>query len=311
MEHKLWLKALYLYEAGRYQESVTILDDLINQKPSYSGYRYYLRSLAHLRLGALERAKEDLAIGAGNTWEHSGIYSVSLGELALTEGQTEDAIANFQFAEASLWGIFNPLRWQAQKQLADLQAAPLDVAARPYHLIATPLPALEPRPTARPLPTGNSGLSYPYNVKQAIQVDLSTGLGAFTLPPENQYLLTAYSWPLFHFQPVEPIPVKEVKSLVIHLIPADNESGDPPPEIQLWVPGENRANQLFSPSWGPNAIEQPAIYLLPDGDMYFYLVSGTRGQAQELDHHAGCRNSGRPDSNLWARIAKQASKQPS
>lgn len=276
MEHKLWLKAVYLYEAGRFQESLAILDDLINQKPGYYGYRYYLRSLVYYQLGETDLATEDFSIGAGSTWEHTGLYSLVLGELALADGNTEDAIYNFQTAEASLSNMLNPLRWHAQNALKELGTDPLSLTSS-VNLIATPISPVESRPTARPLPTESSNslnISYPYNVKHAIHVDLSTGLGAFTLPPEDQYLLSAYGWPLFHFQPVEPIQFKDVKSFVIHLIPAENETGNPPSQIQLWVPGENRVQQLFSPEWGDNAIEQPSIYPLPDGDIYFYVVNG-------------------------------------
>ena len=101
------LKAGYLYQAGRNNEALKILNDLIEKHPSYGGNRYYQRAVIYLDKGDRKKAEEDLVMGAGNTWFHAGLYSYVLGEMALADGKTEEAISQFQNAEATLGGNDN------------------------------------------------------------------------------------------------------------------------------------------------------------------------------------------------------------
>jgi tetratricopeptide (TPR) repeat protein len=70
MDLKNELRVTYLYLAGRRDESLQILNTMIEQKPSYDGERYYLRALIYLDMGEREKAEEDLMVGNGSGgWE--------------------------------------------------------------------------------------------------------------------------------------------------------------------------------------------------------------------------------------------------
>ena len=86
-----------------------ILDTLIEQKPGYSGWRYYLRALIDYEIGDIDKTEQDLATGAGNTWGHLGLYAYVQGKLALDRGDNKEGILLLQEAEASLDVNFNPL----------------------------------------------------------------------------------------------------------------------------------------------------------------------------------------------------------
>ena len=273
MEWKYELKARYLYQAGRGDEALQLLNQLIEQKPSYDGWRYYLRALVYQEMGEREKAEEDLMMGAGNTWGRVGLYSYVQGKVALEDGNVEEGIAMLQQAEATLDILFTPLRKRIQAELEQLGAKPLEITPS-VMLDATSIPTMQARPTARPLQTPvlldtppvtitpTPGISLPYNVDEAIIVDLATGTGKLSLLPGD--------YPLLRFQPAELIPVKQVKSLVVHLIPTSGETTNPYIQIYFWVP-RGGGWQYIAPTWGDNSIDRPKDYVLPDGDIFLAI----------------------------------------
>jgi hypothetical protein len=74
-------------------------------------------------------------------------------------------------------------------------------------------------------------------------------------------------YPLLRFQSAEPIPVKQVKSLVVHVIPAGNETTKPDIQIYFWVP-RGGGWRYIAPMWGDNPIELPQYHVLPEGDIF-------------------------------------------
>ena len=273
MEWKYELKARYLYQAGRNNETLQLLNELITQKPSYDGWRYYLRSLIYQEMGEREKAEQDLMIGTGNTWSRVGLFSYVQGKMALEDGNTEEGIALLQEAEATLDYLFIPLQKRIQAELEQLGAQPLEITPS-VMLDATPMLTIQARPTARPLETlialdtrlvtltPTPGISLPYNVEDAIIVDLATGTRKLTLLPND--------YPLLRFQPAEPISVKQVKSLVVHLIPSSNETTDPDIQIYFFVP-RGGGWRYIEPTWGENPIDQARDYVLPEGDIFLAI----------------------------------------
>jgi len=273
MEWKYELKARYLYQAGRSDEALQLLNKLIEQKPSYDGWRYYLRSLIYQEMGEREKAEQDLIMGAGNTWSRVGLFSYVQAKMALEDGNVEEGVAMLQQAEATLDYLLAPLQKRIQAELQQLGAQPLEI--RPSVMLdATPIPTIQARPTARSLQTPATlgkplatltptpGISLPFDVENAIIVDLATGMGKLTLLPND--------YPLLRFQPAEPIPVKQVKSLVVHLIPALQESTNPDIQIYFWVP-RGGGVRYIAPVWGDNPIDQAEDYLLPEGDIFLSI----------------------------------------
>ena len=271
MEWKYELKARYLYQAGRSDEALQLLNKLLEEKPSYDGWRYYLRALIYQEMGKRGKAEEDLMMGAGNTWEHAGLYAYVQGEMALEDGNVEEGIALLQEAESTLDYLFIPLQKRIQTKLDELGAKPLKLTPS-VMLNVTSIPTIEARPTARPLQTPTllvtsvvtvtptPGISLP--TEEPLIADLATGTGKLTLFPND--------YPLIRFQPAEPIPVKQVKSLVVHLISASNQTTDPDIQIYFWAP-RGGGWRYIAPTWGDNPIDQSEDYVLPEGDIFLAI----------------------------------------
>ena len=124
LDQKAYLKALYLYEAGRVAEARQVIDQTIQQTPSFSGWRYYLRAVLRAEAGDLQAAQQDLDTGVRYTWDRNGLYSYARAKLALAAGDKTGGIQWLQHAEASQMTTAEPLRIRIQDELAGLGAAP-------------------------------------------------------------------------------------------------------------------------------------------------------------------------------------------
>lgn len=285
MEWKYELKARYLYQAGREDEALDLLNMLLEQEPSYDAWRYFLRALIYLEMGERDKAEEDLNLGAGNTWHQTGVYQYVMGKMALEDGNTEQGIALLQEAEATLDYLFVPLQKRIQTELRQLGAEPLKVTPS-VMFDATAIPASLITPMPRPtiivyetpsIPvTPTLGIVLPDNIQDTIIVDMDTGSGKLTLLPDD-YLL-------FRFQPIEFIFVTEAKSLDVHLIPPASADKDPDIQAYLWIP-KGGGWQTIELEWGDNPIEQPDDYVLPDGSI-FMAIQNNGTEAVELNNAA-------------------------
>lgn len=138
-----YFMSLYLYQAGRKDEALSILNDSIGQNPSFGGARYYVRSLIHLDMGDRDQAVKDLALGGNYSWEREELYAYIHGKLALEDGDKEQAIYWFQIAEASFPPYASSLQKQAQLELEQLNA-PLLQRSLTIDYPSTPMPVLAP-----------------------------------------------------------------------------------------------------------------------------------------------------------------------
>jgi len=125
LDTKAYLKALYLYQAGRSAEARQVIDQTIQQTPAYSGWRYYLRAVLQAEAGDPQAASQDLDTGAMYTWDRNGLYSYARAKLALASGDQPGGIQWLQHAEASLMTNAVPLRERILNELAALGALPL------------------------------------------------------------------------------------------------------------------------------------------------------------------------------------------
>jgi tetratricopeptide (TPR) repeat protein len=272
MEYKKGLKARYLYQAGRGNEALQILDELIEKNPNYGGIRYYLRAAIYIDRGERKKAEEDLSTGAGNTWFHAGLYSYVLGQMALADGNTEEAISQFQKAEGTLSIVEYALKQRIVNKLKQLGALPL--ANTPSIMLdATSIPTVQPRPTARPLeptPTlraGNSnatplpGINYPEGAGSAFVVDYEQGL--------TEKVLQSNDFPIFHFQTGESFKVKSVKNMVIKLA-SFTQITKPTLQINLFNSTEGGWG-MVEPAWGDIPVVFPERYVYPGGDIFIAI----------------------------------------
>ena len=140
---KSYQKAAYLYQAGRLDEALSVLNDSFDKKPLYQGYRYYLRALIYYETGKKDLATADLQTGSLYTWEHQAVYAYVNGKMALDAGQRDEGIRDLQMAEATLDFNFLPLRSRIQKELAQLGAEPLSITPS-INITATPIPINPP-----------------------------------------------------------------------------------------------------------------------------------------------------------------------
>jgi len=140
---KAYRKGLYLYQLGELEQALAVLNESITSKPTFQGYRYYLRALIYYDLGKKELASADLETGSSYTWERTGVYAYLLGKMALDDGRQAEGIELFQTAEATLDSNCMLIRSRILEELARLGAEPLSI--RPSITIAsTPIPVNQP-----------------------------------------------------------------------------------------------------------------------------------------------------------------------
>lgn len=139
MEFKKSLKVWYLYEMGRYNEALLLINQALLCCPDYGGGRYYLRAAIYYEKGMKEIAEDNLYTGMRNTWGRGGFLPYVEAQFALEEGRKKDAIQLLQYADATLSSVFFNTRMKVKQQLAKLGAAPLVLTPSvPYQ--ATPIP---------------------------------------------------------------------------------------------------------------------------------------------------------------------------
>jgi tetratricopeptide (TPR) repeat protein len=125
MEYKQELKAGYLFQAGRDDETLAMIEKIIICCPSYGGYRYLWRASIYYSRGQKDLARQDMELGARNTWSRGDFVAYMQAQFALDEGKKQEAVQLLQLAEASLGSTFNPFRSKIQKQLTQLGATPI------------------------------------------------------------------------------------------------------------------------------------------------------------------------------------------
>jgi tetratricopeptide (TPR) repeat protein len=139
MEFKKWLKSAYLYQIGRYAESLSLLDELIDTTPGGGGERYYLRAAIYFAQAKYDLAVQNLETGKENTWMRYEMLPYVEGQIALHQGDKETAISLLLYAETTFEPFLSPTRWKVQYQLANLGVKPLNpTPSVPYP--ATPIP---------------------------------------------------------------------------------------------------------------------------------------------------------------------------
>jgi tetratricopeptide (TPR) repeat protein len=283
------LEAAILYQQGKPDEALKILDNLIVQSPNYGGDRYLLRALIVFEQGDWDETYRSMLAGGGNVWLHGGLYSYVQGKMGLQLAGDENrakSIDSLQYAEASMPVTFNVLKARIQTEIVELGNKPWDLSssfAFQPTTVAEILPRLTPRPTSVPLltetpaaivgtpgekvtvvptsgtstPDTQGALLYPRE-KDIIIVDFQTGTGSVNLPAGTQEI--------FRFQPASALSFSKIMDVVIHLN-AEKSGLTPPLLYELWNP-QNRTWISIEPGWTDTDILYPGDYVLPEGDVY-------------------------------------------
>jgi tetratricopeptide (TPR) repeat protein len=260
VEQRVWLRAMILYFMGRHEEALEDLNDLLEEKPYYNGFRYYLRALIHYENGRRDLAEQDLMMGVSNTWGRAGIFSYVLGRMAIDDGDKEAGIIYLQQALATLDWYFRPMFPRIEQELADLGAAPLPEESS-VQIRATPMPTTEaiPRPT---IPSTINSDGFP-ELRYIIPVDIAYGTGSIIRED------SLYPYPTYHFRPHLPISIESIQSLTIHLEPVSADETESF-ELFLWNIAKGGWDML-KPGWGATIIEEPERYVGLNGETYLAI----------------------------------------
>lgn len=140
---KTYQKTAYLYQLGRLDEALAVISESLESKPTFQGYRYYLRALIYYDMGETDLASADLETGSYYTWERSGLYAYVSGKMALDAGQREEGIDLLQLAEASLDHNFSLVRARIIEELTQLGAEPMFITPS-IPINSTPIPIKQP-----------------------------------------------------------------------------------------------------------------------------------------------------------------------
>lgn len=138
----LQTRSLYLYQLGKKDEALNLINQSIEITPSFGGGRYYIRALIKLDKGDKEGAIQDLNTGVRYTWGRGAIYAYVNARLALLENDQEGAIYWLQIAEASADPEIPVLKKQIQEELKELGGEVLNLSVSvPFR--PTPMPPTE------------------------------------------------------------------------------------------------------------------------------------------------------------------------
>lgn len=142
-EERSYTKAAYLYQLGRLDEALAVINQNIQAVPTFTGYRYYIRALIEYDMGRKDLAAADLQTGSQYTWERGSLYAYVSGKLALDAGRRDEGIRELRYAEATMDYNLSILHTRLLHELADLGVTPL-VMLPSIPITSTPIPILQP-----------------------------------------------------------------------------------------------------------------------------------------------------------------------
>jgi tetratricopeptide (TPR) repeat protein len=120
------VKAIVLYNMGKLEQAKDLLDEWIENEPSYYPERYFFRALIDFDLGKYDLARSDLEKGQSLSKDLRGVGAYVQGQLALIDGENERGRELMEYAEQSLDFGYGPLlnRIRSELGLARLNISP-------------------------------------------------------------------------------------------------------------------------------------------------------------------------------------------
>lgn len=151
-------KAIYLIHLGRSDEAYEIVNQSIEQKPNYTGIRYFIRSVIEFDRGEYDKAIEDAYHAEGSSWAHGMYINYILGLNSSRLGNKEEAIEYLQYAEATLYHQMEFAIIRSREELDKLGSKSLVIEPSEF-LSVTPMPVyptldVNNLPTHTPTPLG-------------------------------------------------------------------------------------------------------------------------------------------------------------
>lgn len=112
----MFLSEVY-FQSGEMEKALTLLNQSIDQEPTFGGWRYFIRALIYYEQGKKELALQDLTTGDNYTWYGNGVYWYVKSKLAFDDGDNKNGILYLQYAESTLDVQYTPLRQQVLNEL--------------------------------------------------------------------------------------------------------------------------------------------------------------------------------------------------
>ncbi len=254
------------YTLGRYQDGFEIINGMIEESPSYAGWRYYLRAMFYYQMGEPELAYQDLETGYRWTWGRYGYRTYVLGLLALDEGDEESALYWLQLAEATTIEHIAPFVYAHIREEIDKLGGellyPTPQPSPTWAMTPTPVPAISDEVYATPTP-------YAQLYSDPVMANY-TGTGMFGLFfGETE---------VFMFRPRGYHTFQEISSLDV-ILEGENLEGQTI-EISLMKLDGSGFSARTVLQEGINNIPDPALYVSSAG--YFYVTITNKGPAEAI-----------------------------
>ena len=273
-----WVRAITLFNLGRYNETLDLLDQILAANPNSPGDRYYLRALVHVQRREFDLAQADLDTGSQHTPEQAQLAAYVSGLLSRQSGDQAAAEALFNLAEETLsrdYGlIIDRIRQELGQPELDrgiplLPNAIVNYQDNPPETIQAPALLVEPDAIMLPVRYDGSG---PFHLNIAEPLNL-------------------------HLYPPVPLDILFVDSLTLR-ISAANLASLPGVDAALW----DFSQSVWTPTGltvGENPVSDPSRFVNPQGDIYLRIEnkSGTSLAIDNLNLTltiAGQQETGQP-----------------
>jgi tetratricopeptide (TPR) repeat protein len=261
-----WTKIIILYNMGRLDGALAMLNESITNDPYYVGDRYFLRAAIYADQGKLAEAEADIKFGSGQTWERNGIASYAEALAALGRGDHISALEKFQDAEATINYDYGPLLKRIQREIASLGGHLITVTPQPF--LSTPIDT--PQVTAtqhftstKKFSTPTSSTTTPVPPPEAATFPLELGTGPITLESGDNSV--------FHFKPLAPIKFTRIVSLTFRMIPINDNQNASILQLMPWNLKDGGWGLVDNLKWSDNSIPNYRNYVSPEGDIYTSL----------------------------------------
>lgn len=266
-------QSVVYYNAGHKVTAFTLINENIQDSPSFAGYRYFMRALLYYEQGNYDLAWKDLQTGEGYTWGIYGLHDYVLGKLLIQDGNREAGIELIRRAEATMSWDMGPFLIRIQDELKSMGINRLKPKLS-NPITATPMPSKEFRPTARPTykPSSDTepGEKLPGGAKYIRIVDPVKGTGPLVVffGDEAEY---------FHFQPEQVIEPESVNQLVFH-IQSPSIMQLSKLRLRIWSPGVGKWVFFDRMKVEDNQPPGSYSYMTKTGEIYIEIMNTGKNQ---------------------------------
>ena len=133
-------EAVYLYQLGKLDEALKIVDRGTSGQKERNGDFYFVRALVEYDQGMDKQALQDADLADRYSWSANSFTSYIEGLEDVRNGKKDLAVQKLQYAEATLDILFNSAIHRAHLELEKLDAKPLQITPA-VHISATSIPS--------------------------------------------------------------------------------------------------------------------------------------------------------------------------